>query len=74
MHVESNGAAAAVSPKGALVLMQLMPQTYAQMRIQLPAVAVDTGAPGTEVRVTSADHRHTYRGVVVDADTVKGVL
>lgn len=44
----------------------------AQMRIALPGIAVDTGAPGSEVRVTSLDRRHTYRGVVVDAGTVKG--
>lgn len=43
-----------------------------QMRIVLPAVAVDAGAPGTEVRVASLDRKHTYRGVVVDAGTVRG--
>jgi len=67
--------AAAARPQGITVGARITLQlTDAQMRIQLPAVAMDTGAPGTEVRVTSADHRHTYRGVVIDADTVKGVL
>ncbi len=34
MQVESGGDASAVSPKGALGLMQLMPATYADMRIR----------------------------------------
>lgn len=54
---------------GARVMLQL---TDAQMRIQLPAVAIDTGAPGAEVRVASLDRKQTWRGVVVDATTVRG--
>ncbi len=54
---------------GAHVTLQL---TDAQMRIQLPAVAIDTGAPGAEVRVASLDRKHTWRGVVIDATTVRG--
>ena len=53
MHVESNGAAAAVSPKGALGLMQLMPQTYAQMRIQL-GLGVDPFAPRDNIMAGAA--------------------
>ena len=54
---------------GARVTLEL---ADAQMHIQLPAVAIDTGAPGAEVRVASLDRRHTWRGVVVDATTVRG--
>lgn len=54
---------------GAHVTLQL---TDAQMRIQMPAVAIDTGVPGAEVRVASLDRKHTWRGVVVDATTVRG--
>ncbi|MFK4490048.1 lytic transglycosylase domain-containing protein [Bradyrhizobium sp. USDA 336] len=34
MHIESNGDRRAVSPKGALGLMQLMPKTWADMRVR----------------------------------------
>ncbi len=54
---------------GAHVTLEL---ADAQMRIHLPAVAIDTGSPGAEVRVASLDHKHTWRGIVVDAATVKG--
>ena len=54
---------------GAHVTLELADR---QMRIHLPAVAIDTGAPGAEVRVASLDRKHTWRGVVVDAGTVKG--
>lgn len=54
---------------GARVMLQL---TDAQMRIQMPVVAIDTGVPGAEVRVASLDRKHTWRGVVVDATTVRG--
>ncbi len=54
---------------GARVMLQL---TDAQMRIQMPVVAIDTGAPGAEVRVASLDRKNTWRGVVVDATTVRG--
>ncbi len=76
MHATSSVAAAA-SPHvsgiavGAHVTLQLADQ---RMHIQLPAIAIDTGAPGAEVRVASLDRKHTYRGVVVDAGTVKGDL
>lgn len=53
MHVESNGDAAAVSPKGALGLMQLMPQTYAQMRIQL-GLGADPLAPRDNIMAGAA--------------------
>ncbi len=33
MHVESNGNAAAVSPKGAIGLMQVMPETWRDLRL-----------------------------------------
>lgn len=56
---------------GALVTLQL---ADTQMRIDLPAVAIDTGAPGAEVRVSSLDRKHTWRAVVVDAKTVRGGL
>ena len=54
---------------GAHITLQL---TDAQMHIQLPAVAIDTGAPGSEVRVASLDRKHTWRGIVLNANTVQG--
>ena len=54
---------------GAPVRLEL---TDARMRIVLRGVAMDAGVPGAEVRVASLDRRQTYRGVVVDARTVKG--
>lgn len=54
---------------GARVKLEL---ADAQMRIELPVIAIDTGAPGAEVRVASLDRKHTWRGVVVDATTVRG--
>ena len=53
MHVESNGDAAAVSPKGALGLMQLMPGTYAAMRIQL-GLGSDPCAPRDNIMAGAA--------------------
>ncbi len=44
MHVESNGNALAVSSKGALGLMQLMPATYAALRASI-GLAADPFAP-----------------------------
>ena len=66
---EAAPAAEAGIATGARVTLQL---TDTQMRIQLPAVAIDTGVPGAEVRVASLDRKHTWRGVVVDAATVRG--
>ena len=54
---------------GARVTLQL---SDTLMRIQLPAIAIDTGAPGAEVRVASLDRKQTWRGIVVDATTVRG--
>lgn len=66
-------AAPATHPRGITVGTHItLELTDAQMRIHLPAVAIDTGAPGSEVRVASLDRKHTYRGIVVDANTVQG--
>lgn len=62
----TTGAGVAV---GARVRLELVD---AQMHIELPVIAIDTGAPGVEVRVASLDRKHTWRGVVVDATTVRG--
>ena len=48
MHVESNGNALAVSSKGALGLMQLMPATYAALRASL-ALGADPFAPHNNI-------------------------
>ncbi len=53
MRVESNGDAVAVSSKGALGLMQLMPQTYAAMRIQL-GLGADPLAPRDNIMAGAA--------------------
>ena len=39
MHVESRGQVKAVSPKGAIGLMQIMPDTWAGLRLRVPARA-----------------------------------
>ena len=44
------------------------------MLITVPVVAIDSGAPGTEVRVSSLDRKQLYRAVVADASTVRGAL
>lgn len=43
-------------------------------RIQLPVISLDGGAPGTEVRVSSLDRKTLYRGIIVDRETVRGLL
>lgn len=48
MRAESNGNALAVSPKGAIGLMQLMPATYAMLRIPL-GLGADPFAPRDNV-------------------------
>ena len=45
-----------------------------QMQIQLPAVALDSGAPGLEVRVGTVDHRKTFRAMVVSPTVARGGL
>lgn len=45
-----------------------------QMHIQIEGIAIDSAEAGHEVRIASLDRRHTYRGIVVDATTVKGDL
>ncbi|HEY4011122.1 MAG TPA: flagella basal body P-ring formation protein FlgA [Acidobacteriaceae bacterium] len=45
-----------------------------QMRIQLPAVALDSGSPGADIRVATPDHRKIFRATVVDQSVVKGDL
>ena len=44
------------------------------MLITVPVVAIDSGAPGMEVRVSSLDRKQLYRAVVADASTVRGAL
>lgn len=44
------------------------------MRIQLPVISMDSGAAGSEIRVSSLDRKTIYRGVVVDRGLVRGSL
>ena len=44
------------------------------MCITLPAISIDAGALGAEVRVSSLDRKQTYRGVVSGAAVVRGAL
>jgi flagella basal body P-ring formation protein FlgA len=44
------------------------------MHIRVPALAIDSGLPGTEVRVSSLDRKQVFRGLVIDAATVRGTL
>lgn len=46
----------------------------AHMRIVLPVIAIDSGAPGAEIRVNSVDRKQTFRVVVLDSGTVQGML
>lgn len=45
-----------------------------QMRITLPVIAIDSGRPGTDIRVSSLDRKHIFHGVVADAHVVRGNL
>lgn len=56
---------------GAHILLQLDDE---RMHIRIPAIAIDAGKPGSEIRVASLDRKHTYHGVVADPSTVKGGL
>lgn len=44
------------------------------MRISIPVICIDSGAPGSEVRVASLDRKQLYRGIVSDNATVRGAL
>jgi len=44
------------------------------MTIHMPAIALDSGAPGTGVRVCTADRKKTFHATVVDQMTVTGVM
>ena len=44
------------------------------MRIALPIVSIDSGSVGSEVRVSSLDRKQSFRGTVLDAQTVRGSL
>lgn len=46
----------------------------AQMRIRIPAVALDSGAPGRDVRVCTPDHRNTFHARVVSSSFARGGL
>ncbi|HEV2575606.1 MAG TPA: flagella basal body P-ring formation protein FlgA [Acidobacteriaceae bacterium] len=45
-----------------------------RMRIHLPAIAVDSGAKGTQIRVCTLDRKKIFHAVVVDGGTVQGVV
>lgn len=44
------------------------------MRIVLPVVAIDSGSPGAEIRVSSLDHKQLFTATVLQAGAVKGTL
>ena len=44
------------------------------MRIALPVISIDSGAVGSEVRVSSVDRKQLFRGTVLSAQTVRGSL
>ncbi len=45
-----------------------------RMRISMPVISIDSGTVGAEVRVSSLDHKQTFRAFVVSASLVRGVL
>ena len=46
----------------------------AHVHIRIPAVCLESGAPGQTIRVTDKTHQVTYSAQVVDASIVKGKL
>jgi hypothetical protein len=44
------------------------------MTIHMPVIALDSGAPGSGVRVCTADRKKTFHATVVDQTTVMGVV
>lgn len=44
------------------------------MRIALPVVSIDSGAVGSEVRVSSLDHKKIFHGIVLSSRAVQGNL
>ena len=79
-----------ISPKAPVTAAPTAPDTHAarvsvgshvrlqlsdlQMHIQIEGIAIDTAEAGHEVRIASLDRRYTWRGIVIDATTVKGDL
>ena len=45
-----------------------------RMRIVFPAVSIDSGAMGAEIRVSSLDRKQVFKGVVIDSSTVRASL
>lgn len=44
------------------------------MHIHLPVVSLDSSSGNQEIRVSTPDHKHTYRATVVNATTVRGIM
>ncbi len=44
------------------------------MHIELPVLLIDSGAVGSEVRVSSLDRKKMFRGVIVNSQLVRGNL
>jgi hypothetical protein len=44
------------------------------MRITLPVLVIDSGAPGSEVRVSTLDRKQTFRALVAGPGTLRGTL
>ncbi len=59
MQVESGGNASAVSPKGAMGLMQIMPDTYARLRVAY-GLGADPFAPRDNILAGAAYLREMY--------------
>jgi Chaperone for flagella basal body P-ring formation len=70
LNAEAHSAATALRV-GSHVTLVL---TGGHMQINLPAIAMDSAAPGTDVRVCTPDRKQTFHGTVVDATTVKGLV
>lgn len=48
--------------------------TDAHMQITIPVMAIDSGAPGSEIRVSSLDRKRTFQATVLDPRTVRSEL
>jgi hypothetical protein len=65
------GSTAPVLRKGQRLVLWM---DQGHIEIHIPVVALESGAPGQQVRVATADRKSLYRAFVLDADNAKGIV